>query len=413
MKILFSLILFLVPFSCFANTTILATDGKTYCIGSTSSQAVSGGCYLPSSFDGLWRYVWQNNTVTRSVAGSNTGVCESPRVNSYSVITAPVLDPSQCVCEKIYEWQESSSENSIGGFECKEVNCSNIFVDNALCNFAEFPLFHNGQNDPGIEDGIDCGGQSDFPCITGCPENTEPVSSGCYHTTSPDSSGNCPTGYSKTINTATGVTLSCDKRVSDITLASQEWFSLNPLDPYEAGQSYTGGTFSEVVNSTTQTTDNGDGTSTKVTVQTGTDSKGNSFTKTTNTVVDNSTGNVLGQTSTTQTDTPPEDNPENYDYGSPDGAVDGDIDGEKADKFATRLDDFLASVNSSPVANSFSALSDTSNIGEGTSSYTVSLGSWGEETINFSIFQTALNSLGYFLIFLSLWRSYRLIVANK
>lgn len=412
---------FFCPFTAYAYHSVTINYGSnkignSYCIEDTpySTSSTSNACSSdPSQIYGYIYYTAPAVGLYSRESGSGTTCPQGFYYNHTQTELFHIVDSSLCVCAAQYSWQESGSSSAIAGYECYEGACSNQFVDNALCDLDAFPLFHNGQKDDGVEDGIDCGGQSNAACISGCPDNTDLVEGGCYHTTSPDSSGNCPTGYGKEISSTTGATLSCSKRVASATVASQEWYDANPLDPYEGGASYTGGSYSEVKNTTSQTVDNGDGTSTKTTVETGTDSNGSSYTKTTNTLIDNSTGNVLGETSSTNTDTPPEDNPGNYDYGAPDGSVDGEVDSERADKFGVRVDDFFAAVGSSPIGTAFSGLSDTSSVGEGTSSFNVDLGSWGQETFDLSIYATALNTLGYFLIALSMWRSYRLIIANK
>lgn len=200
------------------------------------------------------------------------------------------------------------------------------------------------------EDGVDCGGSCRSICDSrACEQGWVPAGEGCIpedeailltatdqfgecpdntvkierddgdfyfgDCTSPDyltdENGDCIDGYSVVGATTYGVPLcgpnsviySSDDPIPDVNYTTPD---VNSFEP---------GSLSIVKNESSETTDNGDGTSTEVITETTVRTENGvtlNTTKTTTNTINNTTGDVISSTTTIQEDTPIEDNPENY-----------------------------------------------------------------------------------------------------
>ena len=436
---------FLIP-SAHANMSIIATDGKTYCIGETTTVKVAGSCYLPSSIDGLWRYTWQDNSVYRNTPGSNTGNCESPRVDSYNNITAPVLDPSQCICEYHYKWIFDASTND---FSCYENKCSNQFVEDSFCTDPK-PSYTcaNSVKDDG-ETGIDCGGVCSDECIKSCPTGEKLFKTSgssiyyCATVTSPDSNGVCTSGipnasgtechkidfsglvtsdqdYLDSINNSTD---SSDSPVSD---GAYNYLDSNPA---------TSGT-----TTTTKTTTNPDGSTTTTKTVTTIKSNGSTSVTTTKTTTntDGSTtvskstvnydadGNITGTSSSSGT-TDADGNSET-ESGSDGDEADGDgvVAGDGAvalevsedidltyGSFGTAWDGFRDELATTTLVASVQAFTNAIPTQSTGPTYTLSFGQYGSHSINTNDYDNQLEIIGYALLIMSSFIGIRIILTGK
>ena len=224
------------------------------------------------------------------------------------------------------------------------------------------------------EGGIDCGGSCSATCETYCPSGTQLYSGSCWHSPSPDSFGNCPDGYSRSI--VNGSSQACSKNVGQAVVANPDYIDDNQSD--YTGGSFSVGHFSSESTSTSQTVDNGDGTVTQVDKTTTTGSDGSSKTTTKTTLKDKATGQVLGSGEKVETETPEEDNPDNYDYGTRLDEVDNSIDsdGKIYAKFSNRFSDFRSNLSHSDIMNFMDSTFDFSGH-TGSAVSEVDMGEWG------------------------------------
>ncbi len=260
----------------------------------------------------------------------------------------------------------------------------------------------------GDEIGINCGGSCSAECSHSCDYGVyDEAQDKCLSTTSPDKFGNCPefAGFHKDSNGE------CTHS-SDPVLADPDFN--NPDPGADAPQLPTGGSFSTVTDHSSTTVDNGDGTTTTTDIDKQTGSDGRSKTTTKTTLKDKATGKVLGSSTKVDIETPKEDNPDNYEYGTRLDEVDNTIDsnGEIYAQFSGRFATFQATVSQSQIMKFMNSLFDFSGH-DGSAVSTVDLGEWGSAQVDYSAYENILNTIGYALIMCSFLVSYRLIVANK
>lgn len=301
-------------------------------------------------------------------------------------------------------------------------NGVSFFID--YISYACDSTASNGVQDSG-EEGIDCGGDNPSVCVSFCPGNTEElygpdgVTLGCFWYGLTDKYGTCPP--SSQSSEGLGVDGACYKQY-DYVLAA-DTVSVPSVDP----PSFLKGTFSVVSSSSGEiVVDNGNGTETATITTRTIDSDGND--STTVTSVDRPSGSPTGTgfsggggtggidpgysgTSETDEDTPPEENPDNYSLDS-DKEFDSSVDENTGDRFSDRFSGFIERVKSAPIFDSLAGV--FSGPPSSTLSVSVlSLGSWGDFNIDFSIFAHAFNGIGFCLVGASLYRAVRLVLANK
>lgn len=289
----------------------------------------------------------------------------------------------------------------------------------------------NGQMDAD-EEGFDCGGVCNSVCDTeGCPPGTSYYTgSGCFpddppweiytddlgtcaqgtinvgspgdakicvpYQIVPDSEGNCREGYAIAYELGNGQPLCGPSTVfysSDDSAPTMEEYSLT-----DENEGFKNGTFSVVETEDIETTDNGDGTSTKVetSVLTGPDGPLSTTTKTS--TIDNLTGETLSSTTNSTEETAPEENPENYNYDIGTHELPGaeyDVLPEEKD-----LDSIYDQVQT---WNPFSDADDRWKIVTSGSSCTLetNISFLGSHSLGFSLceFQWAFNAIGVVMVF--------------
>jgi hypothetical protein len=291
----------------------------------------------------------------------------------------------------------------------------------------------NGVRD-GDEVGIDCGG-SCAPCNAAkCPEGYFYDGYACRPPMPlSDALGNCPPGmaryaqtnlcYDPAYLTALNGGTCPDGYIADAGVCAPEPLKYNNAGPEPdyplltdnpSYSEFASGSSSTNETKTVITTDNGDGTSTRVSTSTygGTTSGGGAGsvfggTKTTVEIIDNGTGEVISSsTETTQTDENPLSNPGNYTVGEPNGDAGG-----VGDRFAGRIDSFIDTLKTAPVYSAFNNVFSVPS--GGTSSYVLDMGSYGAVTVDLNNFSTVFAVFGWALVFASLWIAGKLVIANK
>lgn len=307
----------------------------------------------------------------------------------------------------------------------------------------------NGILDNG-EDGVDCGGDCSADCVSlqKCASDekvetvvnvgTGEISYSCSKTVATDSNSQCPSGFTRTTadNLVDGqwvTTTECYKEIGPAVefTGSESLADAWDADPANVPASTSDGwskkSLSVVkMNGGETVVDNGDGTETASFSWSKTDDKGN----TTNGSAsvnrpagsaagtgfgsggDGGPGIAPGYVGQIQEDQEkdPEETPGNYAFG--DGTVaSGELDDGVPGRVGAVFSGFVDSVKAAPVYAAFSSLTSVPTSTNSVSG--LSLGSWGAVDIDFSLFQSAFASLGWVLVGLALWRSYKLIVANK
>ena len=213
------------------------------------------------------------------------------------------------------------------------------------------PSHCQNQVKDGDEVGIDCGGSCEDSCdMIGCAENfsPDPITESCVPENSfstPDKYGNCPTGsvmlpYSNNTTCVKSSYLASngecqsplvlDYLGNGVAVCNQPATLYNSNDavpdisPVDESEpvTMTKGSLSIVETESFVETDNGDGTKTKVTSKdvqkTNPDNTVNNYTEVTTEIIDVSTNSVISSSTQITEDVSAEDNPENYNYGSPD-----------------------------------------------------------------------------------------------
>jgi hypothetical protein len=414
----------------FAHAQTYNYYGTEYCIGAVvRTTTATSGCSSASWIaDNQYTVVFgcsygdtENCVVERQLGPQGTcsdgyGRLTSIYHNAYNLSQMDITE-TPCGCTAVFSWVPaggtSTPESEFDGQACKETACSNQYVSYDSCSLTTHPDyadFYNGVQD-GDEEGIDCGGSSGVECVNACPSGTHLVGTGCYHATDPDQYGNCPDGYSS--GSVDGVTVECSKRIDTVALASPAWLNDNPPEPFTGGSYFEQGTYSEVSSSTSETVDNGDGTSTTTTTTTTTNSDGTESTTTTSTTSNNSTGVVIGSTTTTTGTTSPEENLENYTGGySEVGEFEDMTDLSDLAPDQESWEDWLADQVSSN-----SIVSDIQSISVQTTNSQCSISGvvLGTELV-FSMcgepYQSTLDTMGYILIFLSGIAAYMIVVVR-
>lgn len=286
----------------------------------------------------------------RVIFYSGCGTDEYPYGNgwrvSYTVTLLGTSTPSDC----------GSCSDGVQNQDETGIDCGGV------CGSCEPSTCSDGVKS-GDEPGIDCGGSCSAPCTEYCPDgyavgldsNNQNI---CVSITSPDAYGNCPAGWEKAFDG--NCESSAELLYGVANLNTNELGSL-PSGWYQLPDSYTPGNFSVAeFTGPTSVVDNGDGTQTATTVTTSsaTSPTGSApaTSTTTRTVITNiSTGAVISDQTTTQTEGPVEENPANYKWSVADPGSTGDIpDGivPTENPFSDFLDSTVSSNPGSTIINS-------------------------------------------------------------
>jgi len=89
------------------------------------------------------------------------------------------------------------------------------------------------------------------------------------------------------------------------------------------------------------------------------------------------------------------------------------VDGEKGGQFATRFTEFQESVTDAPIYSTFDSLFDGPDTSGKTSVFSLSMGSYGSQSLDLADYDSAFSVLGQLFIFLSLLAAGRLVMINK
>lgn len=321
--------------------------------------------------------------------------------------------------------------SNVGGvYQRYDYNITNNILNDSCPNLGDCsipPECSNLTKDVG-EIGIDCGGTCTALCYNKCPDGTDFMlgvsgatteSADCVKQTLPDTSGNCPTGYTFVADSAfqvNGQTYSgyCESRISAI-LATDPATYAGPIFPAEfqaansetTSSSTTETTNDPVTNQSTVTT-----TTTTTTTTPGSDPVVTTITNTTIFSGPDGTGEIVGTSETANQQAPPEENPQNYRFGSPGVDSLGAVSAEGISRFGVRADAFVVALKNAPIFEPLNAVMAGPPSG-GNSASVVSLGSYGEATFDLNDYSSALNIIGWFLVGGCLIRSARLVIANK
>lgn len=287
------------------------------------------------------------------------------------------------------------------------------------------------QNDvkDGDEVGYDCGGSCLAECSAYCPSNEYAVYNvngvqTCIATRTANSFGQCPSVGGATANSYDPATKECGYSQNALVAKS----GLLADDPdlvsysddmnwYELPDEYTPGTFNVVNTYDYSTVDNLDGTSTttETKTETKTDTAGNSTTTTyvTNTTTNNTTGAVLDRDETITGEVAPEDNPANFPSLTAFSAAPAfSTAAPDASRFADRFTTFKTALEAAPIYAPLNAILSPT-LGAGVSSYAVTMGSYGDTSINLADYEGVWDMMKYAILFCSMFVAARLILANK
>ena len=296
---------------------------------------------------------------------------------TYEYVVGDITYSTYCTSNVLpsFEWSTSPpgfifrSQGDMGGGSCNSVNMPTtqnfvpfIYVtgsySSSACDVSTIPeppatepdTCSNAVQDPD-EDGFNCGGPCASECDSlACPEGMSPGGEGCVSDDENDvikrgdAYGSCPDGTVVIPGQMANVTtpdciapslLTDDAGAcqGDLVVSAVMYYGTSICGPKSVVYSsddpipdleytppdtseYKKGSLSVVSSESSQTVDNGDGTST-VTMHTSKEAEANSgtvlnSTKTVTNIVDNSTGAVISSTTTVNEDTAVEDNPENY-----------------------------------------------------------------------------------------------------
>lgn len=316
------------------------------------------------------------------------------------------------------------------------------------------------------EEGIDCGGDCDAPCERFCPDGSTNwgvagSNDQCWTVVPTDPTGNCPSGYSRmTVSSCpaggcpgglTVGTRACYYDNGSVWAANTNLVpDASPPAAWSPNTNYDYTTTNNTpvttnnVDTSTTTTNETNNTSTTTTVSNNTVVNNDNTVTTTkvttttvynttnnqmisrDTVTDTTTKSPLGndlKTTQTQQETFDENEQvltdetitETFDFAfSPPGYSELPFSVESPDnsRFATRFTEFTTAVQGAAIyAPLFSVLSPS--LGSGASSVSLSMGTWGTETIDLADYASVWESLKYLLLFSCLLVSARLIIANK
>ncbi len=366
-----------------------------FCVGLSLAVII----FAPSAHAGLTYYEWQ-------ATGRYCWNCPDP----YGVV--------HYFCERtdtdLYVYFASSPTKDMDGRAIANLSTSYCTepTEPETCSDGVFTF--------GSEDGIDCGGECEAACVVGCPNGmieTVDTATGetlCYSISPHNKDGSCPAGYDDlgdvcglidtpvvgnsdivgTISNDDVAAADSDLQISDLgtTLVDfSEDFDV------EENTSIEGGTFSVVPSgdtsvSTTETTDNGDGTTTTITVTTDTSIDGDVTKTTKTTTTDTSTGLDLGTTIvTTGSSEPDTSGSYSFDYGA-DNVYDSEL-GELPDE--TKPMEVISTANLP-----FAAILDTYSVSLSNTQCSVAVGNvWGVDlAIDMCRFDDVLRGVGAVLL---------------
>lgn len=274
--------------------------------------------------------------IQNSLLRTGTMACDgqSDKYAAANVVTSGACPGDPCTSWTYTPWGECSNGTQTRTvLTASPLNCvgGNPIVSQS-CEPTEPETCNNGSKDSN-EEGIDCGGACTAACEEYCPDGTHTECDytgdcDCVYTTAQDQFGNCPHNFVPTTrNNGEKICVSFPADSTPIKAKNQALAdgSVNYSSP--PGWS-NGSETSTTTNGGTNTTINGDGTTT--TTNTTTTIYGSGSGTTTNTTIqtvitNTATGEVISDTTTTDTETGPEDNPENYSFTVTDTPSTGEI----------------------------------------------------------------------------------------